>query len=125
MLKKVMIVDDEKCFCEVTEYSLKKAGYETFIAYNGQEAMDLLPKVKPHIMLLDLNMPIMDGHEVCRLVRSDDEFKDLPIILVTAVDRDIAAREAKESRANDYLIKPFDYDVLFEKINGLLGPVAL
>jgi len=120
MSKRVLIVDDESCFCEITKYSLEKAGYETFIAYNGQEAMSMLREVKPHIMLLDLNMPIMDGHEVCRLVRSDDEFKDLPIILVTAIDRDIVAAKVKEKWANDYVIKPFDYDVLFEKMNNLI-----
>jgi len=124
MAKKVLIVDDEPCFCEMTQYSLQKVGYETVIAVNGQEAMRLLREEKPHIMLLDLNMPVMDGHEVCRLVRADDEFKDLPIILVTAVDKSIAAAKVKDKWADDYLIKPFDCDVLFEKMNNLLGPIV-
>ncbi len=124
MSKRVLIVDDEACFRDVLEYSLRKAGYVTAVAADGQEAMDALQKEKPHIMLLDLNMPVMDGHEVCRLVKSDDEFKDLPIILVTVMDEDIVAKKIKDKLADDYMIKPFEMEILLGKIDNLIGPLV-
>jgi len=124
MSKRVLIVDDEACFRNILEYSLEKAGYVVSMAVDGQKAMELLRKEKPHIMLLDINMPIMDGHEVCRLVRSDDYLKDLPIILITVMDEDLVAEKIKNKLANDYMIKPVEIEVLFDKMNNLIGPIA-
>ncbi|MBU1783828.1 MAG: response regulator [Candidatus Omnitrophica bacterium] len=98
MSKRVLIVDDETCFRNVLEYSLEKAGYITSIAVNGQEAMELLRKEKPHIMLLDINMPVMD--------------------------EDLVAEKIKNKLANDYMIKPVEIEVLFEKMDNLMGSIA-
>ena len=122
MSKRILVVDDESCFREVMKFSLESEGYKTSLAVNGEEAMRMLKAEKPHLMLLDLNMPIMDGHEVCRLVRADNDFKDLPIILVTAMDADVAASKVKQNLANDYVIKPFEFEELFGKMKSLIGP---
>ena len=124
MSKRILVVDDESCFRDIMKFSLESEGYKASLAVNGQEAMRELEKEKPHLMLLDLNMPIMDGHRVCELVRAHDDLKDIPIILVTAMDADVAAKKVKANLANDYVIKPFEFEELFGKMVRLIGPLV-
>ena len=124
MSKRILIVDDESCFRDIMKFSLEAEGYKASLAVNGEEAMRELEKEKPHLMLLDLNMPVMDGHRVCELVRANDDFKDIPIILVTAMDADVVAIKVKNNLADDYVIKPFEFEELFEKMVRLIGPLV-
>jgi two-component system, OmpR family, alkaline phosphatase synthesis response regulator PhoP len=124
MSKRILIVDDESCFRDIMKLSLESEGYKASLAVNGEEAMRELKKERPHLMLLDLNMPIMDGHRVCELVRANDDLKDIPIILVTAMDADVAAIKVKNNLANDYVIKPFEFEELFGKMVRLIGPLV-
>ncbi|MBU0682675.1 MAG: response regulator, partial [Candidatus Omnitrophica bacterium] len=84
MAKKIMVIDDELDILEVLTFRLSKAGYEIISAVDGQEALDLLTETIPDLILLDLRLPKIDGYEVCRRIKTSDELKEIPVILLTA-----------------------------------------
>ncbi|MDD3988292.1 MAG: response regulator, partial [Candidatus Omnitrophica bacterium] len=75
---------------------------------------------KPNLVLLDLMLPKINGFEICRMIKFDDKFKDLPIIILSALDKEDDRKKAMEGGADAYFLKPFDLEVLLEKINSLL-----
>ena len=122
MLKTILVVDDEPAIVKVVSFRLKKAGYNVVSAADGQEGLDLIGKIKPDLILLDLRLPVLDGFQVCQKVKADESLKAIPIIIFTAssTGENIDSRY-KEVGADDYLIKPFEPEVLLEKIRKLLG----
>ena len=122
MLKTILVVDDEPAIVKVVSFRLKKAGYNVVSAADGQEGLDLIGKIKPDLILLDLRLPVLDGFQVCQKVKADENLKAIPIIIFTAssMGENIDSRY-KEVGADDYLIKPFEPEVLLEKIRKLLG----
>lgn len=120
MPKKILVVDDELDILQVVKFRLKKEGYEIIAAHNGQEALDLVKKEKPNLILLDLRLPVIDGYEVCRRLKSDEELKAIPIIFMTASSAGKVAEKTKELKADDYIIKPFEPEVLLEKVKKFI-----
>ncbi len=122
MAKKILAVDDEPDILKVVTFRLRKAGYEIITAEDGQKALDLIKAQKPGLVLLDLRLPIIDGSEVCKQVKADDELKSIPIILLTATSSmNKIADKAKELKADDYLTKPFDPEELLKKVKKFIG----
>ena len=121
MAKKILVVDDEPDLLKVVTFRLKKLGYDIIEATDGQKAMDLIQEHRPHLILLDLRLPIIDGWEVCRRVKADDQLKYIPIILLTASAGAINSEMTKELKAEDLLVKPFEPEVLLEKIKKYIG----
>lgn len=103
-MKKILIVDDEKSIAEILKFNLVKEGYDVYVAFDGVEAVEMVNKISPDLMLLDLMLPKMDGLEVCRNVRLTH---DLPIIMLTAKDSEIDKVLGLELGADDYVTKPF------------------
>ena len=120
-MKKVLVIDDEPDILKVISFRLKKAGYEVLTASNGKIALDLISVNKPDLILLDLRMPVMGGEEVCAQLKNDALLKEIPIILLTASSGGGIAEKAKELKADDSLVKPFDYDILLGKVQKLIG----
>ena len=120
-MKKVLVVDDEPDILKVVSFRLKKAGYEVLTASNGKIALDLIFVNRPDLILLDLRMPVMDGAEVCAKIKNDTLLKEIPIILLTASSGGKIAKEAEELKADDYMIKPFDSDILLKKVQKLIS----
>lgn len=120
-MKKVLVVDDEPDILRVVSFRLKKSGYDVFIANNGKAALDLISGNKPDLILLDLRMPVMGGEEVCMIIKNDETLKNIPIILLTASTGEKVSEKAKELGMNDYLVKPFDSDILLRKVQKLIG----
>jgi len=121
MAKRILIVDDEPDILRVTAFRLKKAGYETSSAVNGQEALDLVRASPPDLILLDLRLPLISGDDVCRQIKADDKLKHIPIILFTAsVGQDISER-VKAVGADEHIVKPFEPEDLLEKIKKFIG----
>ena len=122
MPKTILVVDDEPAIVKVVSFRLKKAGYNVVSAADGQEGLDLIGKIKPDLILLDLRLPVLDGFQVCQKVKADENLKAIPIIIFTAssMGENIDSRY-KEVGADDYLIKPFEPEVLLEKIRKLIG----
>ena len=115
--KRVLIVDDEPRILRVTEIKLRKSGYEVMTASTGQEALRLVEKEKPDVMVLDLLLPGMDGFQVLDKLRT---FSDIPVLVLTA--KSGTYQTAMNSGASDYMGKPFNPDELVRRIEALLQP---
>jgi two-component system alkaline phosphatase synthesis response regulator PhoP len=81
---KILVVDDEIDILEFIQYNLRKEGYEVHLAHNGQEAIDVSKKVKPDLILLDVMMPVMDGIEACKQIKSNSDLEKIFIVFLTA-----------------------------------------
>jgi len=100
---------------------LERNGFDVITAKDGIDAITQLQDIKPDIMLLDIEMPRMDGFEVATLVRHDDRLKDTPIIMITSRTGEKHRERAKDIGVNDYMGKPYQETVLLERINALLA----
>ena len=117
----VMVVDDSITVRQVTQRLLNRNGMEVFTAKDGVEALALLKERQPDLMLLDIEMPRMDGFELAATIRRDDKLKDLPIIMITSRTGKKHSDYAAEIGVNRYLGKPYHENELLENINSLLG----
>ena len=118
--KKILVVDDEPDILKVVTFRVKKMEYEVVTATNGQEALDLIQKEEPDLILLDIRLPVMNGYEVCQRVKTNEKLKHIPIIFLTASSASKIAEKVKEFNADDYLIKPFDFEELLKKIKNFI-----
>ncbi len=117
MSRKIVVVDDEKPIADILEFNLKKEGYEVHVAYDGDDAVELIYDIQPDIVLLDIMLPGRDGMEVCREVRKK---YDMPIIMLTAKDSEIDKVLGLELGADDYVTKPFSITELQARITRLI-----
>lgn len=116
----ILIIDDEKHIIELIEYNLKSSGYNTLYALNGKEGLLKARAEKPSLILLDLMLPIMDGIEVCKEIRQDEDIKDIPIIMLTAKSEEVDKIIGLELGADDYITKPFSVRELLARIKAVL-----
>ena len=116
----VMVVDDSVTVRKVTTRLLERHGMNVLTAKDGMDAIAQLQETKPDIMLLDIEMPRMDGFEVATLVRHDETLKDLPIIMITSRTGEKHRERAMAIGVNDYLGKPYQETVLLEAIHKLI-----
>ncbi len=117
---KILVVDDEKPIRDVLEDILTLQGYEVAQAKNGMEALDMMKKNAPDVMLLDINMPGLDGLEVTRRVKKDKSLQHIPLVIVSGLDDMQARIEALKLGANDYLLKPFHVEELKARVRSLV-----
>lgn len=116
--RKILVVDDEPMNVRLMELNLKSEGYTIITAYNGEEALQKFKSEKPDLILLDIMMPIMDGNEVCRHIRSDFKDRWTPIIMATALgDRKV---QSLDDGADDFIVKPIDRYELLARVRSLL-----
>ncbi len=109
-MPRVLIVDDEPDAVELLKEFLAAKGYDTLTASNGEDALRLVKTERPHLILLDVRMPKMNGLEVLRQVRQIDQ--EVGVIIVTAVNEEETGRQALKLGAFDYIVKPLDLDYL-------------
>ena len=109
---KILLVDDEPDIIEILSYNLKKEGYQVFSASNGEEALVQVEKVKPHLIILDVMMPVMDGIETCEIIRKDKRHLETIIMFLSARSEDYSHVAAFDVGADDYVNKPFTGDDL-------------
>lgn len=119
--EKILLVDDEQGLVDMITLRLRACGYEVIHASDGQEALEKAKRESPHLIILDLMLPKMDGYKVCGLLKADSRYNKIPIILFTARAQEEDKKIGKEVGADAYIIKPFDSQVLLEKIKELLG----
>ncbi len=120
MAKKILVVDDEIDLVKVIEIRLKHAGYEVLVANDGQEALDRARKEKPDLILLDLMLPKIDGYKVCRMLKFDEKYKNILIVMFTAMAQESDAKLGFETGADAFITKPFQHKVVLAKIKELL-----
>ena len=115
---KILVVDDEKDIRDVLSNFLGEKGYEVILASNGEEALELVERVDPQVILLDVNMPGIDGIETCRRLKANEKSRTIPIIMITAFqDREI---EAYLEGADDFVVKPFNMVEISFRVESML-----
>lgn len=105
VMKKILIAEDETFIAELYHSRFEHSGMRVVMAKDGEEAWDAIKREKPDIVLLDLNMPKLNGYDVLKLIRSDNHFKDLHVIILSNNDERKDIKEALALGANDYLVK--------------------
>ncbi len=100
---------------------LEAGGYEVMRAFDGQDGLDKARSTQPNLIILDLMLPKMDGYKVCGLLKKDARYKNIPVILFSAKAQDEDRKIGEEVGADAYIIKPFEPEVLLNKIEELLG----
>ncbi len=116
--KKILIIDDEEELCSMISLRFNCLGYETDCAFNGIAGLKKVKEYRPDIVLLDVVMPLMDGWEVCKQIKSDPKTKQIKVILVTATQSDgLLECKAKNMGADAVFIKPFDESEVLAVIN--------
>lgn len=117
---KILLVDDEPDILEIVGYNLKSEGYQVFTAKNGVEAVKQAKKINPHLILLDIMMPEMDGIEACEKIRKIKSLEDVIISFLTARGEDYSQVAGFDAGADDYITKPIKPKVLVSKVKSLL-----
>jgi len=120
----VLIVDDVDANVLLLKLLLTKAGYKTLTAYNGKDALEIIKKNSPDLVLLDIMMPVMDGHEVAAQLREMPERRDMPIIFLSALNSPDDIVKGFKFGAADYVSKPFNKDELLIRVNHQLSLVS-
>jgi len=121
MAKRILLVDDERDLVDMVKMRLEAGGFEVLTAYDGQGALDRARREKPDLIILDLMLPKIDGYKVCRMLKFDEKYKNIPVIMFTAKAQDSDKQLGEEVGADGYITKPFEPQVLLSRINELIG----
>jgi DNA-binding response OmpR family regulator len=116
MSKKILAAEDSPTILEMMKQSLEEAGFFVITAADGQDALDKARTQKPDLIVLDLMLPKIDGYKVCRMLKFDEKYKNIPIVILTARSSDADKKLASEVRADAYMVKPFEPEALLTKI---------
>lgn len=120
-MKKILIVDDEPNIVMTLEYTFKKNNFEVFIARDGMEALDILKKEFPDVIILDVMMPLVDGFETLEQIKKDEKLKHCKVIFLSAKNKDSDVEKGMALGADAYLTKPFSIKKVVEKVNELIA----
>ena len=118
--KRILLVDDEKDMVYAVKLKLEASGYEVLTAPDGQDALEKARRSKPDLMILDLMLPKIDGYKVCRMLKFDDKYKNIAVIMLTARVQANDEKLGYDVGADAYIAKPFEPKTLLEKIKELL-----
>lgn len=122
----VLIVDDVPSLITTLRYKLSKKGFEVLTAQNGEDALHLCREKMPDLVISDIDMPVMDGYELCRAIKDDPELNSTPVILLTFMHTADNLMKGVEAGADNYLTKPYDDDTLFSTVEELLeNPIEI
>lgn len=122
-MDEILVVDDDRDVAQSIEMSLRRRGYRVALAHSGVEALKLLRRIKPDLVILDVLMPGMNGFEVCRRLRADATTSSLPIVFLTARGQERDRIEGLRAGADDYLSKPFNLEELILRVKAVLRRV--
>jgi CheY-like chemotaxis protein len=121
-MAKILIAEDERDIRELIEFTLTQAGgHQVTKAANGQEALELAPKVLPDLIMMDVRMPKMTGYEACREMKKIDSIKDIPVVFLSAKGQETEIDTGLDAGAYDYILKPFEPFELVKRISEILA----
>lgn len=120
MSHRILLVDDEVDILEFVRYNLQKEGYEVFTAQNGAEALEVAARCRPHLILLDRMMPVMDGAETCRAIRRDPALRNTMVVFLSALGEEEQQLTGFDVGADDYLTKPIKMKLLVSRVQAIL-----
>ena len=118
--KNILVVEDDLDIRELISFNLQNQGHQVFEAKDGEAGIDKAREKLPDLILLDLMLPGIQGLDVCRIIKSDQETKETPIIMVTALGQEEDIVKGLETGADDYITKPFSIKVLIARVNAVL-----
>jgi DNA-binding response OmpR family regulator len=121
---RILIVDDEPNILLSLQFLMKKAGYDVRTAKDGEQALAEIAREKPHLVLLDVMMPKLDGFSVCERIRANREWQDVRVIMLTARGRDVEREKGLSLGADDYITKPFSTKDAIDRVAALLAKAA-
>ncbi|MCA9404935.1 MAG: response regulator [Candidatus Omnitrophica bacterium] len=121
MPKKILIVDDEPDIILVVKGRLTAAGYDVVTAEDGQDGLNKAKKESPDLIILDVMMPKMDGYKVCGLLKADNRYNKIPVLMLTARVEENDLQTSKDVGADGYINKPFNHEEVLAKVKELLG----
>ena len=124
MAHSILVVDDEPNIALSLKFLMEQAGYSVQVASDGEQTLDAIAHSPPDLILLDINMPKLNGYQVCEAVRANGEWKDIRIIMLTAKGRDIEREKGLALGADDYVTKPFATQEVVAKVRELLGDTS-
>jgi two-component system alkaline phosphatase synthesis response regulator PhoP len=125
MIKKILIADDEVNLLKLLKHFFRVRRYDVILATNGEEALNKAREEKPDLMILDIMMPKKDGFEVCKELKLDENYRNIPIIMLTAKGKITDKITGKEAGADMYLVKPVDFECLLANVETLLNKKAV
>ena len=118
--EKILVVDDEDHILELIKFNLEKEGYKVITCGNGINALKLIKEEIPKIILLDLMLPGMDGYDICKAIRRDENISHIPVIMITAKGEELDKILGLELGADDYITKPFSVREMIARIKAVL-----
>lgn len=117
---KITIIDDDKDLVEFLRAYLQRRNFSVSVAYSGREGLETVKKNIPHLIILDIMMPGMNGDEVLEELKKDNRLKDIPVIMLTAKDTQADRTSSLQRGAYEYISKPLDMDILLRQIRNVL-----
>ena len=117
---KILLIDDEADILEFVKYNLEKDGYEVHTASNGAEGLQVALTVKPHLILLDMMMPVLDGIETCKAIRQSPILKNVMVVFLSAVGSEETQLQGYDAGADDYINKPIKMNILRSRVQAIL-----
>ena len=120
-MAKILIAEDERDIRDLVAFTLRFAGHEVFAASNGEEAVEMAPKVNPDLILMDVRMPRMTGYEACKVMKEDPNLKDIPVVFLSAKGQENEIQQGLDVGAEEYLLKPFAPDQLTAHVKTILA----
>lgn len=122
---RILLIDDEDDILEFVKYNLERDGYEVFTAANGAEGLNVALKVKPHLILLDMMMPVLDGIETCKAIRNSPALKNVMVVFLSAVGSEETQLQGYNAGADDYINKPIKMNILRSRVQAILKRITL
>ena len=119
-MTKILIAEDEPDIRDLVAFTLRFAGYEVVTGINGEDAVQVAKREYPDLILLDVRMPRMTGYEACRIIKSNPDLKDIPIVFLSAKGQESEIQQGLEAGAEEYLLKPFAPDQLTNRVKAIL-----
>ena len=120
-MAKILIAEDERDIRDLVAFTLRFAGHEVFTATNGEEALEMAPKVTPDLILMDVRMPRMTGYEACKAMKGNPDLKDIPVVFLSAKGQENEIQQGLDAGAEKYLLKPFAPDYLTVQVKEILA----
>ncbi len=112
----ILIADDSPTICRLVTMSLERENYEVVSVANGMEALSKMNEVTPHLILLDITMPYMDGYQLCKIIKGNADLKHIPVVMLSGKDGFFDKVKGRMAGAVDYITKPFQPEVLLQTV---------
>ena len=120
-MARILVADDDPLSIKLLNFRLRSVGHEVIFAVNGGEALEIATREKPDLVLLDIMMPVMNGFQVLRKLKSQEETKNIPVLILTSKVQEKDVVFGLEAGAEDYLTKPFSFAELNARVNRVLA----